>query len=100
MYIREQFYKELLRFGADQRKFSEIDFRDMNIRFLRNKYRVQLSFFSNVERITEENMQDLQNRVDVISERLSKKLGHPVLIETNLIPMYYVRSKVKINSSQ
>ncbi len=98
MYIREQFYRELLRLGADQRKFSEIDFREMNVRLLRDKYRIQLSFFSNVERINEESMQQLKKRIDTASERLSKKLGHPVLIEANVIPMHYIRSEKTVEN--
>jgi len=92
MYIRELFYKELLRYRANEKKFSEAEIHSIDIRFLRDKYRVQLVFFENIQNITDEDRKDTQAKLNKISSRLSKRLKHPVLIEVSIIPTYYTRS--------
>jgi uncharacterized hydrophobic protein (TIGR00271 family) len=93
MYIRELFYKELLRYRTDEKKFSELEIHNIDIRFLRNKYRVQLALFGNIENISDVNLESSQEKINKISKRLSAKLKHPVLIEMNIIPMYHIRSE-------
>ena len=90
MYIRELFYRELLRFRAHETRFSEAELHQVDIRLLRGKYRVHMTLFSNVDKL--DDLSDTQEKIDLLSKRMAKRLGHPVRIELNVIPLYNVRS--------
>lgn len=92
MYIRELFNRELLRYQIEESKFSEATIHSIDIRFLRDKYRIQMTLLGNKDRLTFQKKYESQRRLNATSERLAKKLGHPVLIEMNIVPMEYLRS--------
>jgi len=92
MYIREVFYKELLAFRVQEKKFSEAEIRSIDIRFYDDQYRIQMTFFQNIDIINEADRGESQAKIDRLAERLSAKLKNPVLIEMNVIPIYHLSS--------
>jgi len=90
MYIRELFYTELLRLDVDERRFSEMDISSINIRLRRGVYRVQVVVTANQFKLEE--LAETKKEITKVAKRLEKKLGHKVLIEVNVIPLFYIRS--------
>ncbi|MEM1282870.1 MAG: DUF389 domain-containing protein, partial [Chlamydiota bacterium] len=90
MYIRELFYRELLIMDVDERRFSEMHIRSINIRLRRGTYRVQVTLRANQAKL--KNLEKVKTEITKIAEKLEKKLGEKVLIEVNVVPLYYIRS--------
>jgi uncharacterized hydrophobic protein (TIGR00271 family) len=90
MYIRELFFRELLRYKLQERKFSEVQMQDISINLRRGSYRVEVSLQSNIQRL--DRMNEVQDDLDTIAQRLATRLDHPVRIEMNIIPFYHIRS--------
>ena len=91
MYIRELFYNELLALRAHEKKFSEAEIHSIDIRLYKGKYRIHMVMFSNVNRLNK--LDEVQQRVYDVADKLSKKLGHKVVIQLNVIPLYHIGSE-------
>jgi uncharacterized hydrophobic protein (TIGR00271 family) len=90
IHIRELFYKELIKLGVDKRRFSEIDIANIDIRFRRGAYRIQVLLLANQSELKE--LPETKEKITEIAERLEKKLNHKVIIELNVVPLTYIRS--------